>query len=622
MRNFYHENLKLIENIDKDIANKIVNCNSNLYTLKENKFSKINLLYHKINNKWVSLHDPFDPKTHVRSFLNKIKVKKTNFVVLFGLGLGYVPLELYTSGDGPGKLIVVERDVECLKRAMEAHSLADVLSNPNVKLIVGVPESSLYMAMFHAIEPHFVGAKEAMLIAWPASVSLDNSYYESARKAFADATNIWIAERGNDPYDTLVAYEHFLLNIEDYLNYPGAGYVKDFFEGRPAIVVATGPSLKKNIHLLKQAEGNAVIIAADASLRALHKHGIYPHMITTVERPPGPGLFYKGLDNLEKTILAVISFAHPSTLDSYGGPKLFFNRYYSFFEKALGLAEDCTQMGLSTANMAYEVARHMGCDPIVLVGNDLAFDEDGNTHAPGFAHGEKQDLFEDFDRIEVPGNYQSTVMTCDGWFNCIKQYEKRIKGWDGTLINSTAGGAKINGSVVMGLSEVLKNYCSKAFYPRDLLQNHMARWESPYSPEIMISRIEKSMKSVSWGVSICSKMLAALTPLVLEIDGCKDKIPTHIANQIQAYLPHLGAVLDQLEHSPLLTDFREYFFTEMIPLLMEWQVIGDRFENPAWAAAYRLKLSEEFFGAMGQVCLSLEHVLQDGIKRLALLKAN
>ena len=53
----------------------------------------------------------------------------------------------------------------------------------------------------------------------------------------------------------------------------------------------------------------------------------------------------------------------------------------------IGFKEDAITMGMSTANMAYEVARHMGCSPIILVGNDLAFDSTGNTHAPGFILG-------------------------------------------------------------------------------------------------------------------------------------------------------------------------------------------------------------------------------------------
>jgi len=451
-------------------------------------------------------------------------------------------------------------------------------------------------------------------------MTIDGDYYRHVMKTFTNVANIYIAERGNDPYDTLVGYEQFFTNIREYLENPGASYVKDLFKGRPAFVVATGPSLRKNIHLLKEAENSAVIVSADASLRILHEHGIHPHLVTTIERTPGFDKQFRDLDHLEKTVLATVSFVHPSTLPSYRGPLLFFNRIYNFMDR-LDLLEDCIQLGLSTANMAYEVARHMGCSPIILVGNDLAFDNTGNSHARGFLYGEKQPIYESFDRFAVPGNYDEWITTCDGWFNCIKQYEKRIDGWDGTLINATAGGARIRGSVVMPLKDVLQTHCTEVFDPRERLLGHLSSWrKEPAKGRHILGQLDGFLELTEQFIGICRKMCLFLDSMLRDIENSGGKFPRSLQKDIEMALPHVNDALDGLTDSPLTSYFGEYFFTEILPYLMEWQVTHGRFRNQKWADAYRLKLAWNFFGATGQLCVSLREILLDGQRRLRALE--
>lgn len=577
-------------------------------------------LLHRDANPPVLFYDADSPIAGVETYLGKFLDARSRFYVLFGIGLGY-ELQQLLKGISFNKVIVVEKDMDCFRRALEVTDFTSFFDNPLVKFIVGCPEPDLYVEVLHAVDPHHMGLKEAKFLPRPASLATAGDYYRQAFKAFRDVTNIYIAERGNDPYDTLVGYEQFFANIREYLENPGAGYVKDLFKGRPAFVVATGPSLRKNIHLLKEAENSAVIVSADASLRILHEHGIHPHLVTTIERTPGFDKQFRDLDNLDKTVLATVSFVHPSTLPSYRGPLLFFNRIYNFMDR-LNLLEDCIQLGLSTANMAYEVARHLGCSPIILVGNDLAFDNTGNSHARGFLYGEKQPIYESFDRFTVPGNYDEWVTTCDGWFNCIKQYEKRIDGWDGTLINATAGGARIRGSIVMPLKDVLQVHCNEAFYPREKLLDHLARWQkTPGQGTHILHQLDGFLALTEQFIGICRKMCLFLDAMMRDIEASGGKLSKPLQREIEKALPHINEVLDGLAESPLTSCFGEYFFTEVLPYLMEWQVAHGRFKNPIWADAYRIKLAWNFFGAAGQLCVSLREVLLDGQRRLRTIEA-
>ena len=72
----------------------------------------------------------------------------------------------------------------------------------------------------------------------------------------------------------------------------------------------------------------------------------------------------------------------------------------------------------------------------------------------------------------------------------------------------------------------------------------------------------------------------------------------------------------------MVKNFGEYFYTEIIPRIMEWQVIEARFQDPFWADAYRVKIAEDFFSTVGQLCISLQEVIQHGESVLSSLTSN
>jgi hypothetical protein len=613
------KNLEALRKVSPALADAVLKADGGPYEILRSESKGLpNLLYLGCDPP-VLFQDPETAPADVERFLNRFREDRSQFYVVLGIGPGYGVLQLLRDRLFK-KVIVIEKDLDCFRQALEMTDFADVFANPLVKFLVGCPEQDLYIEVHRAVDPHLVGLKEVKFLPSPASIAIAGDYYRQVVKAFKDVANIYIAERGNDPYDTLVGYEQFFTNIRAYLENPAAGYVKDLFKGRPAIVVATGPSLQKNVHLLKEAENRAVIVSADASLRILHKHGIHPHLVTTIERTPGFDKQFRDLDHLDKTVFATISFAHPTTLSGYRGPLLFFNRIYNFMDK-LNLLDDCMQLGLSTANMAYEVARHLGCSPIILIGNDLAFDGAGNTHAQGFLYGQKQPVYEEFDRFAVPGNVDEWVTTCEGWFNCIKQYEKRVDGWDGTLINATAGGARIRGSVVMPLRDVLQTRCAEAFYPRETLLGHLAAWrKDPARGAHILTQLDGFLALTERFIGISRKMCLFLDAMLRDIENCGGELPKRLQKEIEMALPHINDALDGLTDSPLTSTFGEYFFTEIVPYLMEWQVAHGRFQDEKWADAYRIKLAGNFFGATGQLCVSLRNVLLDGRHRLRALE--
>jgi hypothetical protein len=81
-------------------------------------------------------------------------------------------------------------------------------------------------------------------------------------------------------------------------------------------------------------------------------------------------------------------------------------------------------------------------------------------------------------------------------------------------------------------------------------------------------------------------------------------------------LPQVETILNSLTNTEMITYFEEYLYCDIYPLLLEWQVIDERFADPDWAKAYRVNLAENFFGGLGQLCVSLKEALLDGQRRL------
>jgi len=116
-------------------------------------------------------------------------------------------------------------------------------------------------------------------------------------------------------------------------------------------------------------------------------------------------------------------------------------------------------------------------------------------------------------------------------------------------------------------------------------------------------------------------MCLLLDAMTRDIEQSKGKLPRSLQLEIEKALPHINDALDGLTDSPLTSYFGEYFFTEIVPYLMEWQVAHGRFQDKKWADAYRIKLAQNFFGATGQLCVSLRDVLLDGQRRLRAIEA-
>lgn len=281
---------------------------------------------------------------------------------------------------------------------------------------------------------------------------------------------------GNDIDDTLYGMENRLINFKHHCNHPG---IKDFvkasggaYENKPAIIVSSGPSLDKNVHLLKEYQDKALILSCDGSYTTLLKHGIKPHIIGSVERAYRTYEVFYSHREFDKDLLLVA----PAVVRSEIVNKFVGNTISLFKDKdSFGILMDQMSMnskgtlwcGSSVAHLLFSFADYIGCNPIILIGQDLSFSFDGISHAGDSEVKEVKQVKEA--KVWLRGNYSEIVPSTHIWEKFLITFKEMIAQSSKKVINATEGGAFIEGTELELLSDALSKYCkTKIISPKDI----------------------------------------------------------------------------------------------------------------------------------------------------------
>ncbi|HEG2581500.1 TPA: motility associated factor glycosyltransferase family protein [Campylobacter lari] len=294
-----------------------------------------------------------------------------------------------------------------------------------------------------------------------------NFYSSNAQNIMQTLLNIiktLMLTRGNDPKDALIGIKHNVINLEKIITHtPFKSLIKDRkAKAKNAIIVSTGPSLIKQLPLLKKYQENAVIFSADSSYAILAKEGIKPDYVFSLERVDFTSEFFNNdFGDFDKDILFIIaSLTHPKTIEYLEKN----NRNYIlvlrplFFESKLGLNEyGFLGNAMSVANMAYELAGALRFENIILIGQDLAYSDDGKSHPKEHLYGDQGDEEVVYKEITAYGG-NGKVKTQLTWYLFLKSFEKDIALVKNILniktYNATEGGARIEGTIEKPFKEV------------------------------------------------------------------------------------------------------------------------------------------------------------------------
>ncbi|ELE2945171.1 motility associated factor glycosyltransferase family protein, partial [Campylobacter coli] len=235
---------------------------------------------------------------------------------------------------------------------------------------------------------------------------------------------------------------------------------KNKFEN--AIVVSAGPSLAKQLPLLKAYQDKAVIFCADGALSMLEKEGIIPDYVTNLDFTDLAMKFFQNKEN--KTSLNMLSCAtHPSLVHFLDNKSVVLRDdplYQRFNLNDFGYIDT----GTHVSHFSYTLALALGFKNIIMIGQDLAFDEEGNSHSKGFDFGEKFSGEENIDKLKVTAYAgKGEVLTHITWndYRIKLEYLFACNDQKAKFYNATEGGARINFTEELSFKECCEKFLTK-----------------------------------------------------------------------------------------------------------------------------------------------------------------
>jgi hypothetical protein len=382
-------------------------------------------------------------------------------------------------------ILILESDIQQLRSAMYSRDLSHIFLNEQIFIYVEPKEKFEQQLTVFIIRNFYFITHRVLFLENPMLRMSNEENVEFLRRSFTSARQMYQFKLGNSPEDTLLGNLHNTFNLKQMIGAYPFNKLQSRFSKVPAICVAAGPSLEKNLDLLKGMQDHVLIFACDTIMEKLLRHGIEPHFVASLERNKEVyDYFFNGRSFPHKTILLGLSLLYPSIYEEYAGAKVIVTRnglsFENWIQEAISTVAS-VNAGQSVAHLNYTIAKELGCEPIILIGQDLAYGENGHTHVQEtydeikeFADTKGIVDFGEQSKITVKGFYGGMVESLSVWEMFRKWFEDRCREDSVTLINATEGGCYIEGALHMSLSEVLEKYCHNKIdlTPLEEIRNH------------------------------------------------------------------------------------------------------------------------------------------------------
>lgn len=400
-----------------------------------------------IGEKRILLYSKYNPTRDSKIFADEAYDGNAENYLIYGLGLGYHIYELENLLHINCKkyhIYIVECNKDIIELAMDNIDLDGILKNENITFIIMENERDSYEKLNKILSLEKI------------NIAIHRPSLDIIPKEFTRLK--YLLEEFLMKQNTITAYsnvldENFKVNI---INYDGnVDTLFNKFRDKPLYLVAAGPSLDKNIHELANIKDNGIILSVGRAVRSLLSAEIIPDYIIITD--PSDYLYDMQLKGLDIDVpIIVLSTCDKNVMINYKGFK------YIALQEGYPLAEEYAkknnhkqvETGGSVATTGLDVAIRMGCNPIIFVGQDLAFTENKTHSSNTFS----KDITESNILRDVEDIYGNTIQTSKNLYIYLRWIQNRIAEEKGIeFIDATEGGARIKGTKVIKLSEVNLN---------------------------------------------------------------------------------------------------------------------------------------------------------------------
>ncbi|EPZ8598650.1 6-hydroxymethylpterin diphosphokinase MptE-like protein [Campylobacter jejuni] len=452
----------LLSGVNEPLGNKLLNFIQNKTCSRFNIDENLNI-FDKTHN--VFMYENLEEE--INFFYQSIleKTPRYPFICIYGIGNALLIKNLAKHYK---HLFVFESEIELFILALSTIDLSEELCSGKIYL-VDIEEERVDIQLLILFDMKDISEYLSLYEMFVNNVYYKKFYEDIWHKAdelCEKNIKVVIRNLGSNSDLSFECYSHLLQNIPSMLeSIPFQRILsqrKNKFEN--AIVVSAGPSLAKQLPLLKAYQDKAVIFCADGALSMLEKEGIVPDYVTNLDFTDLAMKFFQNKEN--KTSLNILSCAtHPNIVRSLNAENCMIvlrNKalYQRFNLNDFGYIDT----GTHVSHFSYTLALALGFKNIIMIGQDLAFDKEGNSHSKGFDFGEKFSGEENIDKLKVPAYAgKGEVLTHITWndYRIKLEYLFACNDQKAKFYNATEGGARINFTEELSFKECCEKFLTK-----------------------------------------------------------------------------------------------------------------------------------------------------------------
>jgi hypothetical protein len=549
------------------------NLQSNI-TLENTRNNKKTIKVRK-DEKDFYLHSKYDPLREAESIINKLEeresIDENSHVIFYGLGLGY-HIDIFTQRYPNISFSLYEPSVDVFQYFLDNINIKK-LSSDNLEILL-LEREPKYVDIFLSILFKKIN-KKIVIVDLPIYENVFNEQYIYFFSRFKEL----IKSKRSNLHTTYAFQKRWIINsmknLKEVLSTPNIVTEKiGSYTDKTAILVAAGPSLNEEIENLRYIKDNglAYIFSVGSAINTLIFNDIYPHATCTIDPSVKNQEVLKIIKEKEITEIPMIfgSSVGYETLENYPGNKYHMitsqdaiATYYlkNNGKSAISVIYDAPTVAATTLQLLYI----LGFDKIILVGQNLGY-RDKKQYSEGISYSSIELTDDELDKgIWVKDVYGNDILSNNSFNMMRKQIESYIKKFTNiNVINTTKGGAQIEGTEFIELEEIIRNSLNQKIV--DVSGLNVQKNKTSYDKEYVALQSQNMDKSYQNALKINKEYRAILNKIEKAINN---------RNYVQAQNLYL-----KLDKELKKIEKNDFYKTFILPMnRVQYKILADSIES-------------------------------------------
>ncbi|MBI1387737.1 MAG: DUF115 domain-containing protein [bacterium] len=494
MANIFQNNIKLLHEYNPALAVKLGNHVPSQSVRVIDTPSGLPSIRIDRNGREILLHSGRDPGKEAQRWAERANLDSSYNLMVLGCGLFHHIFHLVQRCKTMlNNLVIVEENIDVLYAVFQTNDLGPYLLTKSTHFLLKPSVSEI--RDFINKELTTFSLNGLSVIQHPASVELNPEYYQQIVQIVKESMQSGeILLRTKVQIGGMIQ-ENIIRNFPALLSSPPVSQLRNILQGKPAFVIAAGPSLDRQLDELEKVADPGVIIASDTVFKTLTARGIHPHFVVSTDPTPLNARHFEGLTDLGESVFVFSPSLYHKVANQLGGSKVAIPLQSARLLKTLRdvFPEGADlKTGTNVGQTCFNLAVYLGCDPVILVGLDLSFPkEGGTTHFTGAALNRQIKLaptpgkmsveligdvqeWEEFDPVLIPANNGGMAATNKFWLAYLRSFEEEFKKTPVQVFNCSDSGARIEGALFESLSSLIQRHIAPHGGGRSEIKNIVA----------------------------------------------------------------------------------------------------------------------------------------------------